>query len=112
MVTEDDVVTTYLLTDSLIKTAEKTGINPQSVRRILISGGCYSSKRSEQIAELAREGLTVDKIAERLKIKPGSVLGHLPYTRGAYSVGEKSNTALRIAACRRRKKSLSDGGEE
>lgn len=111
MITEDDVITAYLLTDSLTQTAKNTGLNVQTVRRILISCGEYPSEKSEIIAALSDEGLSVAEIAERLKIKPKTVINHMPYTRGSYSVGEKSITALRIAYCRRKKKLSSVDGE-
>ena len=62
------------------------------------------SQRAEDICRLCEKGLSPDQIAERLKITRNAVMAYLPYNRGYQLGGNKSANALRIRACRERKK--------
>lgn len=73
------------------------------VRRVLITEGMWSSPTSRKIAALLNEGLKKEEIAERLQCSVQAVEFYLPYKRGAYGLGELSNTAQRIEDYRKRK---------
>lgn len=73
------------------------------VRRVLITEGLWSSPTSRKIAALLDEGLKKEEIAERLQCSVHAVEFYLPYKRGAYGLGQQSNTAQRIEDYRKRK---------
>ena len=61
-----NIIETYLQTDSVNETAKLLDTYPIKVRRVLITEGLWSSRTSEEIGSLWAKGLTVPEIAEAL----------------------------------------------
>ena len=85
--------------------AKQHEISPMKTRKILITGGAYSTDLSEQIGELWKDGKTVSEIAELLNTTTANVNSYLPYERIVYNMEERSVEADRQARYRERKKS-------
>lgn len=93
------------------ETARILEVSPQTVKRVLISNGIFPSKRAQQIANLNDLGLNVSDISEFLKTSEDTVRSDLPYTKGDYATGPKSENAKKIAQCRANKKAKSQKSE-
>lgn len=98
------ILKTYKSTQSLRETSKICHMSIQTARRILASEHIYASDLTRIINHWYNSGTPVDDIAEELKISPKAVRCHLPYTKGSYCVGEKSQNAIRISKCRTNKK--------
>lgn len=103
-VEKDDVIATYRATGSIKATARSTGLSEHTVRRLLYVEGEYTSPRAAQIAKLAVQGHTREEIAKLLRVSESCVINYWTYSRGPISCGERSENALRIERCRRRKR--------
>lgn len=102
------------------KELEDAGIKLSSskIRKILITGGCWSTERSREIAglfhqytALAAEGGTglnssdaIKKIASDLGVSIVTVSVNLPYQNVVYNLEERSSNAVRCARYKERKK--------
>lgn len=96
------------------------GINLSSskIRKILIAGGCWSTERSREIADLFdlyispkddggygfSEDLAVKKIAAELEVSLVTVNVNLPYRNVVYNLENRSKNAVRCARYKERKK--------
>jgi len=96
------------------------GINLSSskIRKILITGGCWSTERSREIADLFDlytstkddggygfpEDLAVKKIAAELEVSLVTVNVNLPYRNVVYNLENRSKNAVRCARYKDRKK--------
>lgn len=100
----EDVVATYRATGSINETARATHLSAHTVRHLLITAGVHKPPRANQIWELAAQGYSYEDIAKILGLSRATVFGYLPYTRGPTSCGERSENALRIERCRRKKR--------
>ena len=101
---KSDIIAKYSMAGSIKRTASELNVSHSTVRRVLIEAGLYTSQRAEDVCRLREKGLSPDQIAESLKITRNAVMAYLPYNRG-YQLGRnKSVNALRIRACRERKK--------
>ena len=101
---KSDIIAKYSMTGSIKRTARELNVCHSNGRRVLIEAGLYTSQRAEDGCRLHEKGLSPDQIAESLKIPRNAVMAYLPYNRG-YQLGRnKSVNALRIRACRERKK--------
>lgn len=110
--TQQQILESYEITKNMSETARILDVSPQTVKRVLISNGIYPSKRAHQIANLNDLGLNVSDIAEFLKISEDTVRSNLPYTKGGYATGQKSENAKKIAQCRANKKAKSQKSED
>lgn len=99
---EQTILDRYRRTDSIKAVSREVGISEQSVRRVLIQHGAYTSQRAEQIGALWEAGKSVAEIAEELHITPKSVIVYLPYSRIPYISTEKTKNAMNIRAWRER----------
>lgn len=109
--TQQQILESYEITKNMSETARILDVSPQTVKRVLISNGIFPSKRAHQIANLNDLGLSVSGIAEFLKISEDTVRSNLPYTKGGYATGPKSENAKKIAQCRANKKAKSQKSE-
>ena len=91
----EDIVFTFLQTESVKQTAQKCNTYPIKVRRVLITEGLWESNTSRRIGHLFAQGVTVPEIAKQLYISEKNVQSYLPYTRGQYGGDQRSNEALR-----------------
>ncbi len=87
---------------SINETAEKFGISPMKVRKILITGGCYDTGTFREIRKSKHAGLTVEEIAEKIKKKPITVRSYLPYERVIYNLEERSVNADKLQRFKQR----------
>ena len=85
--------------------AKQMELSPMKTRKILITGGCYSTDLSTEIGELYQDGKTVTEIAELLNTTPANVNSYLPYERIIYNMEERSVEADRQARYRERLRS-------
>lgn len=107
----NEIVSRYRRGESLKSMHRESGICTATLRRILITEGVPlrdGAEKVERIQSMAQHH-TVDEIAVILGIKLKTIAAYLPYTKGSYSIGEKSINAERIALCRKRKQNKSTG---
>ncbi len=85
--------------------AKQFDLSPMKTRKILITGGCYTTDLSSEIDALYKDGKTVGQIAEILSTTPANVNSYLPYERIIYNMEERSVEADRQARYRERLRS-------
>lgn len=90
--------------DSLNVLAKATEISKQTVRRILITNGRWTSDTSEEIGKLYAHGLTPSEISEKVGISYKMVMAYLPYPKGPRKDWPDTLNAQRIRATREKKK--------
>lgn len=88
--------------------SEVTEVSKQTVRRILITNGRWSSDTSAEVEKLYSNGLTPHEIAELLGISYKMVVAYLPYPRGPRRDWPDTLNAQRIRATRAKKKKRQD----
>ena len=93
-------------------------LSTSKIRKILITGGCWTTERSREVQELFETFTTpvdsggrgmnkddaVKMIAEHLEISIPSVCMNLPYDRVVYDLEEKSSNAKRCDKWRGKQK--------
>jgi hypothetical protein len=89
---------------SLHDVAEQFNITVMKARKLLITGGLYSTVLSRKVQELHNQGLTVAQIMERTGLGRASVNSYLPYANIAYKLPDISITAERQKQYRVRKR--------
>ena len=105
---------------SLRSVAEEMGISTVKVRKLLISGGFYSTVTSRRVQELYNEARAaylkkgecaaqaekhaVIKVCQQTHLGRASVYSYLPFKNDAYGLEEKSAAAIRQRRYRERKK--------
>ena len=80
-------------------------LSTSKIKKILITGGCWTTERSRRIQELfskyTSEGVTSDiaikRIAAELNVSRVSVSVNLPYSSVVYKLKERSSNAKRCA---------------
>ena len=90
--------------------AEEHGISlsTSKIRKILITGGCWTTERSREVAELYEQYGSIARVAEELEVSDALVTMYLPYEKVVYDLEDKSGNAQRIVRYRKRRK---DTGE-
>ena len=88
------IIREYESTRSIAQIAKKLHTTQVRVQRVLITEGLWTSKRTEQIAALRAQGLSVEQIAEQLGKDVKTIQTFLPYSRGQYGRSE-SNDSVR-----------------
>lgn len=83
---------------SFKKELESYGYNLSTakIRKILITGGCWSTERSREVATLYEKYESVKKVAAELQVTPALVTMYLPYEKVVYDLDDKSGNAKRI----------------
>lgn len=79
-------------------------LSTTKIRKILITGGCWSTERSREVAELYEEYRSIRRVANELEVSDALVTMYLPYGKVVYDLEEKSGNAKRIVQYRKRKK--------
>ena len=79
-----------------------TGFSNDKVIKELSTMGIIINNTHREIIEHYNNGLSVEEIADRLKLSTKVIGRYLPRTRPLYNVNPSEN-ALRIKECRRRK---------
>ena len=89
---------------SLHDVAAEFNITVMKARKLLITGGLYSTSLSRRVQELHAQGLTVDKITEETGLKRASINSYLPYSHIIYRLPDISIKAERQKQYRVRKR--------
>ena len=97
---------------SLRKVAEEFDITVMKVRKLLITGGLYSTVLSRRVQELHSEGLSVSQIAEETGLRRASINSYLPYAHIIYKLPDISIKAERQKQYRVRKRNERRTDEE
>lgn len=100
----DAVCSKYQNDVSVRALAKELEMSPMKVRKILITGGVYSTDLSTEIDALYKDGKTPAEIAGLLNTSVANVNSYLPYERIIYNMDEKSVEADRQQRYRDRKK--------
>lgn len=67
------------------------------IRKILITGGCWTTERSRSVYEMyVKYSGDVKKVADELGVSTSLVSMYLPYGKTVYSLDQKSKNAIRI----------------
>lgn len=88
---------------SLKQIGRELAISEQKARKILITAGLWSSETCEKVADLTKEGLSIDQIMDETRLSRNAVLSYMPYDRGMQNAETPTANALRIRKCRERK---------
>ncbi len=95
---------------SMRSIARHTGLPRQVVRRILITTGQYESENAAYLRKRSEQGATIEDVAKELGITTKALIQHTPYKKGRYNLETPSPNAIRIRACRARKKDSDSQG--
>ena len=71
-------------------------LSTAKIRKILITGGRWSTERSREIQKKYSELKSVPLVAERLGLSTALVVMNLPYEKVVYDLDDKSGNAKRI----------------
>lgn len=98
------IVESYKRTGSVDKTAAELKVSRIKVRRVLITEELWSSELTREIAELRKQNLDTEEIAEKLHYSVKNIEAFSPYKRmkRGYGDGESSIYAIRSKAYRDR----------
>lgn len=97
------VIQTYTSTASIKTTAKECSISQQKVRRILINAGLYKNDITEQIEKLLEQKMSLNEIAEHLKISIKLLNAYMPYKKGMYNDPNANKKALAMRKWRAKK---------
>ena len=77
-------------------------LSTAKIRKILITGGCWSTERSRAVAELYERYGSISRVAKELIVSEPLVTMYLPYEKTVYDLAEKSGNAKRIQQWRKK----------
>lgn len=102
---EHGVTAAHLSLGAFQRELKEKGIelSTAKIRKILITGGCWTTERSREVAELYEKYKSVKAVAEALELSPSLITMYLPYEKTVYDLEEKSSGAKRAARCREKK---------
>ena len=83
--------------------AKGISLSTAKIRKILITGGCWSTKRSRDVAELYEKYHSVSRVAAELGVTDALVTMYLPYGKSVYDLEDKSGNARRVERWREKK---------
>lgn len=98
------VIKAYEENRSFREIGKLLNINPQKVKRILLTNGVVEDEYYPRIKALYNKGLSAKEIANQLGISPGYVNAHLPYEKCIYKAERPTLNAIRIRKCRARQR--------
>ena len=78
-------------------------LSTAKIRKILITGGVYTTERSREVQDLYEKLGSVKLVAEELGCTQALVTMYLPYGKTVYDLEEKSGNAKRIERWRTKK---------
>lgn len=79
-------------------------LSSAKIRKILITGGCWTTERSREVAELYAKLGSVAKVAKELGLSETLVKTYLPYNKVVYDLEDKSGNARRVERWREKRK--------
>ena len=86
--------------------AREMNITIIKLKRLLISGGFYSSTTSRDVQKMFKDGKSIEQICEALNIRPATVYANLPYSKGVYNLQEPSLYSDQSVRYRARKRAV------
>ncbi len=89
---------------SLYDVADEFDITVMKARKLLITGGLYSTSLSRKVQELHAQGLTVAQITKEIGLKRASINSYLPYAHIIYNLPDISIKSERQKQYRVRKR--------
>ena len=104
MVDENQIIELYQNVQSIKTVSKHLHVCISTVRRVLFLAGEHTNQTGERISQLAAEGLSQEEISQRLNLSPNTVNSYMPYSRGSYALGEKTENAVKIASWRQKKR--------
>ena len=78
-------------------------LSTSKLRKILITGRCWTTKRSREVAELFEQYHSISKVAHALGVTSALVTMYLPYNKTVYEIDEKSPAARKTEKWREKK---------
>ena len=93
---------------SMHSVAEEMNITIIKLKKLLITGGYYSSAISRAVQERVANGMPMDQSCEEMNIRSASFYSNIPYSKGAYNLEEPSLYADQGVRYRKRKKAVSE----
>lgn len=93
---------------SLNEVAEEMDITTVKARKLLISGGVYSTELSRKVQEMEKAGMKIEEIVEKTLLKQSSVYSYLPYLKGTYKLPDPTLYAEQTRRFRARKKAVAE----
>ena len=97
---------------SLHDVADEFDMTVMKARKLLITGGLYSTALSRRVQELHCKGLTVSQITEETGLKRSSINSYLPYAHIIYNLPDISIKAERQKQYRVRKRNNARNNSE
>lgn len=101
---DEAILRLYDQNANIKKIARQLRVSDVKVKKVLVNAGIAPTKRAAQIQAMHRDGMSIDDIASSLNIRPATVLNYLPYSKGPQNADYPTKNALKIRACRERKK--------
>lgn len=83
-------------------------LSTAKIRKILITGGCWTTERSREVAELYEKYGTIARVAAELEMSTALVTMYLPYEKVVYDLEDKSSGAKRVERYRKNEKKNSN----
>ena len=91
---------------SMNEVAREMDVTIIKLKRLLITGGYYSSATSRDVERLVEAGKGIEEICKTMNIRPATYYSCIPYSKGAYNLKEPSLCADQNARSRKRKKAV------
>lgn len=101
--TSKEIVDMYLQEGSMRLVAAKAGVCQATIKKVLVTHGVYPSVRAQNINELLAFGYSVQEVCKITRISKKAVLSNLPYSKCRYRVEPRTENAIKIEECRKRK---------
>ena len=79
-------------------------LSTAKIRKILITGGCWTTERSREVGELYEKYGSIARVAEELQLSETLVKTYLPYNKVVYDLEDKSGNARRVERWREKHK--------
>lgn len=92
--------------NSFQKELEEYGIklSTAKIRKILITGGCWTTERSREVADLYKKYGSISRVAKELGLSETLVKTYLPYNKVVYDLDDKTGNARRVERWREKRK--------
>ena len=104
MLTIEQVLFIYKQYKCIKQTAKIAGVSQVTVKKILIDKGLFSTKTSQKVQCLHKQGVSVEEIMKETGLSRSSVYNYLPYTKGIYNTDNPTKNALYMRKYRAKKK--------
>lgn len=86
-----------------LKNTYDIALSTAKIRKILITGGCWTTESSRKVQKYYNELKSIPKVAKKLGLSTAIVTMNLPYEKVVYDLEEKSGNAKRVERWRRKR---------